>query len=297
MIITKLKGGLGNQMFQYACGKALSLRNKDTLKLDISGYKSQGSDTPRYYSLSHFKIKNEAIATDAEIAKIKYPLGVLSKALLFANLFVKTKIFRDFNIGWHKNIATKTGDVYLDGFWQTEKYFADVSGDIRNEFSLKEGLAGNSLTMATAIAGNAHVPSVSMHVRRGDVARDAATNPYFGCTPPEYYARALEYIAAHVKEFHVFVFSDDIEWVKKNITIPYPVTYVSGSGAGNQIPDYEELTLMSMCAHNIIANSSFSWWGAWLNPRNDKIVIAPKEWIKRGKRMHKDTVPNTWMQL
>jgi hypothetical protein len=290
MIITKLKGGLGNQMFQYACGRALSLRNKDQLKLDISGYERQGTDTPRSYSLSHFKIKETTIATPGEISKIAFSIKDM----------LRRKLLRDFNIGWKKNIILKKGDIYLDGFWQTEKYFSDVGDAIKKEFTLTNPLGKNAAAIAEMISSEQSAqstPSVSVHIRRGDVARDAATNPYFGCTPPEYYSRALQYLAERIKNFRVFVFSDDIEWVTKNIAIPYPTTYVSSNDPARQIPDYEELALMSLCDHNIIANSSFSWWGAWLNPRMDKIVIAPKKWIQRGEKIHKDTVPPSWIRL
>jgi hypothetical protein len=299
MIIIALKGGLGNQMFQYACGRALSLHDNEPVKLDISGYaKTRTSDTPREYSLSHFSIKEKTIATNEEIRALKYPYGIVSKGWRF----IRTKIFRQFNLDWNPRIFSKKGPRYLDGYWQTEKYFVDYADDIRREFSLEKPFGTAAQAIADTISTGQ--PAVSLHVRRGDVARDAATNRYSGITTPEYYARALAFLAEKlstlgIKNFHVFVFSDDIEWVKQNIPIPLPTTYVSEKleiGVP-KIPDYEELVLMSMCDHNIIANSSFSWWAAWLNRNHDKIIIAPKIWIRGNGTKHKDIAPASWIRI
>ncbi len=303
MIITRLRGGLGNQLFQYACGRALSLRTDNSIRLDVEGYAKEAQeknrkDTQRSYSLSHFNIRAE-IATSEEIRAFKYPLGIISKGWRFA----KVKIFRQFNTGFIPKILSKRGDVYLDGYWQTELYFNDHEKEIRADFTLKNPLGSAAADVAAQIRG---AESVSIHVRRGDVARDAATNPYFGISTPDYYAAAINHIVSLSKNTNentgksinsprFFVFTDDVAWVKENIKIPEPCTFVSGKN----IPDYEELVLMSLCRHNIIANSSYSWWGAWLNANPEKIIIAPKEWVNgaHNRKMHKDTVPSAWIRL
>jgi hypothetical protein len=297
MIITRLRGGLGNQLFQYACGRALSLRTGNPLKLDVSGYEKgvqerNRADTQRAYSLSHFTIE-ENIASAEEIRALKYPLGIVSKGWRF----VKVKIFRQFNTGFIPRILSKTGDIYLDGYWQTEIYFRDHENKIRQDITLKEPLSPAAAAIALDIQKTV---SVSIHIRRGDVARDAATNPYFGICTPEYYGAALNYMNEHVEDPHVFIFSDDPDWVRQNIKIPQPFTFISDKNPDGSLRDYEELILMSLCRHNVIANSSFSWWGAWLNANPDKVVVAPKAWITgagRDKRLHKDTVPSTWIRL
>ncbi len=292
MIITKLNGGLGNQMFQYACGRAMAIRNKDALKLDISDFKSsRNSDTPRDYLLSHFNIQSDGIASPDEISAIKQP--------------ERTQL-PFYNIGFVPRIMHKKGDAYLDGYWQTERYFADCAEAIRQDLSLRNPMGRPGQSMEEEIRGEPD--SVSIHVRRGDVARDASTNPYAGVTTFEYYAKALECVGMKLKKPHVFIFSDDPKWVAENIRIPFPSTAVSGAG----IPDYEEIVLMSLCKHHIIANSTFSWWGAWLDSRPDKIVVAPKRWIRRLQlrnpfklnlklfiysRRHKDTVPKSWIRI
>jgi hypothetical protein len=295
MIITRLNGGLGNQMFQYACGRALALRNGDMLKLDISEYapgRSNGIDALREYSLSHFNIE-EAIAGEAEVRQARRPFGISSK---YADLFRK-KILRHYNVGFNPHILRKKTagrGIYLDGFWQSENYFADCADAIRKDFILKKPLSAAAQTIAEAIKSG---PAVSIHIRRGDVAHNAAQNPYYGICTPDYYSRALVNVARKVKNFRVFVFSDDIEWTKKNISIPFPTTYVSPAVVNDGLPDYEEIVLMSMCDHNIIANSSFSWWGAWLNKNPGKIVIAPARWSTRNEKWHADTVPQSWTRI
>jgi Glycosyl transferase family 11 len=301
MIIVTIKGGLGNQLFQYACGRALALRNKDILKLDISGYSQKNSDTLRSYSLWKFHII-ESIATQTEISSFKDPHN------LFSKFYRKIKTKLGFaNIEFIPRTLTLKGNVYLNGYWQTEKYFADCAETIRREFTLKDPLGPAAQRFADMIdaagtAADAIEPAtISLHVRRGDVARDAWKNPYYGITTPEYYARALERAREEISRrngsgaapIRVFVFSDDIEWTRRNIAIPFPTTYIEGPG----IADYEELMLMSRCRHHIIANSSFSWWGAWLDPRPDTIVIAPKEWIRKRKRQHKDICPDSWLRV
>lgn len=302
MIISRLSGGLGNQLFQYAYGRALSLRSGSPLKLDIDGLvRSAKGDTPRPYLLSHFNIQAE-IATIDEIRRLKYPLGIVSKGWRYAS----TKILRKFNVGFEPGLfaryarrAAKGGDIYLYGFWQTERYFEGAEDAVRADLTLKDpfGPAAAGIFAKINSAKRDGFMTISLHVRRGDVARDAMKNLYFGISTPEYYARAFDYLKSRFSQLSikpmVFVFSDDIEWAKQNISMPYPATYVEGAG----IADYEDLVLMSSCDHHIIANSSFSWWGAWLDVSPNKIVIAPKEWIRKKRRQHRDTVPSSWIRV
>ena len=178
------------------------------------------------------------------------------------------------------------------GYWQSEKYFKENKDAIRKEFSLKSPLSPKAQEASAKIARAKC--SVSLHVRRGDYVSDAKTNQHHGTCGPGYYAQALEYIASKAgKDIAAFMFSDDIEWVKKNMLLPYSAIYVSSP----EIPDYEELILMSQCRHHIIANSSFSWWGAWLDPRADKIIVAPKQWVQVGNSKMKDVVPEGWVRI
>ena len=294
MIIINLKGGLGNQMFQYAAGRALSLRQQEKtekkieLKLDISGYsENNGIDTARHYALDVFKI-NVEVASQEEIRKLKYPYGIISKGLRF----LKTKILRRFNIGFISGIYNAKKSIYLDGFFQTEKYFIDKEEDIRSAFELSKPFGSKALEIQQRIISAPN--SVSLHVRRGDYVKDTKTNKHHGTCDAEYYKIALDQIRSKIsKDISIFVFSDDVEWVRDNMPITHPTTYVSSP----EIKDYEELILMSSCEHNIIANSSFSWWGAWLNQNKNKIVMAPREWVRTGKSELRDICPTSWIRI
>ena len=291
MILINLKGGLGNQLFQYATGRALSLRNDNKLKLDITGYsKNNNIDTVRHYALSPFDIKAE-IASAAEIKKLKYPFGLISKGWRF----FKTTALRIFNISFNPKIFYSKKPLYLDGFFQTERYFIDKEDEIRKDLTLKDSLSPRALEVLSKI--NSCPNSVSLHVRRGDYVSDKSTNLHHGTCDPSYYTKAVEYMSTKIgNNIHIFVFSDGIEWAKENIKFPYETSYVSPIKS-TPLDEIEELILMSKCKHNIIANSSFSWWGAWLNQNRDKIVIAPKRWVLMGEKNYKDIIPSTWHRI
>jgi len=283
MIITHLGGGLGNQMFQYALGRKMSLKNKDIFKLDISAYDVKN---PRQYELGHFNII-ENIATPEEIRKIKLPYGFFSRLIRS----FKARVLRVFNVEFKPHILEKKGNMYLDGFWQTEKYFTDIRENLLKDFSLKNGLKESAAFVAKKIESTTN--PVSLHVRRGDYAQDAYTNAYWGTCDPSYYTRTLAFLKNKIGNFTLFIFSDDIDWVKENMTFDMPTVFVSNQ----TIADYEEIILMSKCSHHIIANSSFSWWGAWLGQNPQKIVLAPKRWQIKSPHRVKDIVPNSWIKI
>lgn len=290
MIIINLKGGLGNQMFQYACGRAFQLRRaskgeQTVLKLDPSGYAAaMASDTPRKYELGGWNVV-ESIATADEVRRAKYSFGILSKAARF----FRAKVLKQHYISFVPGTLSRTGDVYLDGFFQDERYFQDFAADIRKDFMPKGPLSARSDAFHKQIVGDDR--SVSLHVRRGDYATTASAE--FISLDPSYYAAALAHIRTVVPNPHVYVFSDDIAWAKANIALPADAEFVSDP----KTPFFEEIFLMSACRHNIIANSSFSWWGAWLNANPNKIIVAPKAWAKRHTSWYKDIIPPTWKRL
>ena len=289
MIVTRMSGGLGNQMFQYAIGLNLAHKNNDALLIDAAGYtkiQNSSKDTIRNFELDKFNISSR-LGSNSEIDEIKYPLGLISKI----NRLIQKKILRRFNHDYCPDLLSKKGNVYLDGFFQSEKNFMESSGLIRKEFSLKQEFINGQ---ATKILENiSHHTSVSIHIRRGDYAQDKKTNKYHGLCPISYYENAISLITSKIENPHFFIFSDDIEWVKKNLPINHPHTFVSD---GILIPQ-QEMYLMSKCKHNIIANSTFSWWGAWLNENPDKIVIAPKKWVNIEPNPHPNIIPETWITI
>ncbi|MFZ2152243.1 MAG: alpha-1,2-fucosyltransferase, partial [Minisyncoccia bacterium] len=230
MIIVKIHQGLGNQLFQYALARKMSLKNKDIFKLDISSYTAMGSDTPREYSLKHFNII-ENIATPEEVRRIKLPYGILSSVYRW----FEKHVLRVFNIEFKPEILNKKGDMYLDGLWQSEKYFSDIREVLIKEFSLKQPLGGEATSIAEQIKKTPN--SVSLHVRRGDYVYNPISNAYLGTCSLAYYVDALTFLKKRLETCAVFVFSDDLEWVKTHMVFDVPVIFVSNLN----IADYEEL--------------------------------------------------------
>lgn len=290
MIVTKLVGGLGNQMFQYAAGRKLALLHNTELFLDTSEYVHVKN---RHYALGNFRIK----AKEYTGKKLKMrELYTLEKRILqfapflYDYIYPGFRLYKEKSFRFDKEVFTLPDGTYLSGYWQSYKYFEDIENTIREEFSLKKR---SSQTLNTEEQITKEI-SVSLHIRRGDYISDETTNKYHGVISPEYYRKALKMISKRSGKVNVFIFSDDSDWVKKNLKISLPVTYVSGDG---RFDDQEEMYLMSKCTHHIIANSSFSWWGAWLNRNERKIVIAPKRWFKKEGTDTADFLPRDWIRI
>lgn len=286
MIITRLKGGLGNQMFQYALGRKMSLINNDVLKLDVSEFDRALSvgNIYRPFSLGRFNIIKD-IAAPEEIRALEYPYGSIS---IMINWF-KRKILRQTHTVFEPEILELSGNVFLDGYWQSPKYFEDIRDDLLKEFSLTEPLRGYAIEIAEQMN---NCKSVSVHIRRGDYVKNPRVLKEFGICRAGYYKKAVSLLLKEHKNITFFVFSDDIEWVKNNLDLPKTVVYVSHS----DLDDATELYLMSLCKHNIIANSSFSWWSAWLNQNPKKLVIAPTPWFDTVK-YDPALIPESWIQI
>lgn len=268
MIVIRLIGGLGNQCFQYAMARHLAEINRVELKLDISEFEVYKLHA---YAMGNMNIP-ERFATPGEIAGLKR---------------VKEKHFH-----FDPEILRLPDGVYLHGYWQTEKYFLQIADILRRELSPKEPVTGKNLEIAGRIAAS---DSVSVHVRRADYLPNTYAEQLFEPCSLDYYMHAVKHIAGAVGKPHFFVFTDDKTWARDNFKLPYPVTLVDHNGPDK---NYEDIRLMSLCKHNIIANSSFSWWGAWLNKNPGKIVFAPKKWFTGKARSNpKDIVPESWLRV
>lgn len=291
MIIVKLIGGLGNQLFQYALGRHLAEIHHTELKLDITGFDEYKLHA---YSLGHFTIV-ENFATKEEVARFqKYKRKPGRRWYIFNKLIAERRYIQQRQFHFDPRVLRTGNNVYLDGDWQTEKYFKDIESIIRKEITVKTPLSGKDKGVADAIDATA---SVMMHIRRGDYVSDPISSQYFGTQGLDYYKKAMDIITEKITNPHVFVFSDDHAWVKENIRLGVPTTYVDHNGADK---NYEDLRLMSLCKHHIIANSSFSWWGAWLSQNPDKIVVGPKKWFHNPKKKTtstEDVLPEGWIKL
>jgi hypothetical protein len=273
-------------MFQYAAGRALADKHRTELKLDITAFPNYRI---RKYGLGYFNIK-ENFAIPEEIRKFTWTSNRYLKKILgkigLPKTYVKESYFH-----FAPQILSLPDNRYLEGFWQSEKYFKSVEAGIRREFSLKpEYYSGiDQDTMAAIKSSNA----VSVHIRRSDyVSNSAASKLYSNCSL-DYYSRAVAYVAERESNLKLFMFSDDIAWVRQNLHFQFPIVYVDhGADRG-----HEDMALMSMCRHNIIANSTFSWWGAWLNPDPKKIVIAPQSWFRPNTLNDQDLIPEPWVKL
>lgn len=293
MIIVTLTGGLGNQMFQYATARRLAEQHSTILKLDISGFEQYKLHR---YSLHCFHIW-EYLATDNEIKNIcgennlfrKASKKILSK---LKNLpYHKPKILTEKYFHFDPKILDAPNNILLNGYWQSEKYFSDIPDILRRELVIKYQQDLMSAKFAEQIQ---KTESVSLHVRRTDYVNNSLTNQIHGTCDKEYYTQAVKYIGDRISDPHFFIFSDEPDWARDNLKLGYPTTIVDCNDASR---NYEDLRLMSSCKHNIIANSSFSWWGAWLNQNNHKIVIAPKHWFNDSSKNTKDLIPDQWIKI
>jgi hypothetical protein len=289
MVIVKLHGGLGNQMFQYATGRRLAHVLQTDLKLDITGFER---DPLRIYHLSCFRIQ-EQFATPREIANFagRKPWNVMFQRLhpRFAYTVIREKPFPRFV----PEVLCARGNVYLKGYWQSEKYFYDIRAMLLQEFAWRQNLDAENMKVVQDIQQH---NAIAIHSRRGDYVTNPQTQQFHGTCSLEYYHQAVEIITARVEHPHFFVFSDDPEWCQRNIQTDFPTIYMTHNPPER---GHDDLRLMAQCKHFILANSSFSWWGAWLADYPEKMVIAPNDWFGNiDANRHTDhIVPKQWIQI
>ena len=292
MVIVRIFYGLGNQMFQYAAARRLAHVLGTDLKLDISCF-DHWKVFP--YGLRAFNIR-EDIATPSETAAF----NSLSIESWFGKKLFRLKqmlTLRGWTILYENDIRpvdprvlNARGNVYLGGYWQSEKYFADIADILRKEFTVRAAPDPKSREIAARIRA---CESVGVHVRRAQLASAEQRNQTHGpCCSLEYYRECAARIAARVRDPHFFVFSDEPGWAAENLRFDHPVEFVTHNGEER---NYEDLRLMSLCRHQIIANSSFSWWAAWLNPNPEKMVFATRQWLHRDLERARDLIPASWI--
>lgn len=287
MIVTRLIGGLGNQMFQYAVGRALAARRGVPVAIDRRGFAE--------YKVHAYGLDNFALAAqDAPDWALPRSAGGGRVQRLLRRLrgTGPLKLVVESGMAFDPTIVTLPDNVYLDGYWQSERYFADMADTIRADFQVRHAPSAANAEWLQRIGDSL---SVSIHVRRGDYVSNPAANKFHGTCGLDYYERAIADIRARVDGEPVFfVFSDDPDWTRDNLNFAGCVQhFIRDNDAAT---NYEDLRLMAACRHHIIANSTFSWWGAWLNPRADKTVIAPARWFAET-RDTSDLLPQEWVRL
>ena len=293
-IIVQLNGGLGNQLFQYAFARSLSVQLKREFRLDLAPFATYYKADP--YGLGKFNIK-EQIARDSDLlgfiwlrkhnAFFRFIYHRLRLKYLFSFFYYIERTFM-----YDQQVSSSEASYY-EGFWQTEKYFKNIEDELRKEITLKASFSEHSQEILEQIE---KTNAVSLHVRR---YASEHINPWHGFCSLEYYVEAINLIAKSFPNPHFFIFSDNYPWVIENFlpileSLGHPFTLVENDNGKNS----EDMILMSHCKHHIIANSSFSWWGAWLNPRKDKMVIAPKKWFANApKNDTRDLLPEGWIKI
>jgi hypothetical protein len=291
MIISEVIGGLGNQMFQYAAGWSLAEAKKTIFKLDISAYSyysmHKGYELDRVFSLQ------SAFASAADLKQIlgwqRYSLcRRVIKRPYFSSLR-KTSLLLESGFAY-SDLRPRVSDLaYISGYWQSEKYFLNYANEIREKFTFAPILDDANKKWAELIARK---NSVSIHVRRGDFFHGKNAS-YHGVCTVDYFASAIRYIKERVSNVEFFIFSDDLNWAIRNINSTMPCHFIADNKGEKS---FNDMRLMRLCKHNIIANSSFSWWGAWLNSNESKIVIAPTNWFV-AEIDTRDLLPATWVTL
>lgn len=294
-VIVEIFCGLGNQMFQYAAGRALAMRHDAPLYISQTHLRQ---DPLRQYQLHVFNIQAQLL-TDEQQNHCRDIVGerhrgkrALRKAMrrVMPGLFLKH--FQDRDFAWRPEFESLQPMCYLEGYWQDERYFLPIRQTLLKDLAIKEPATGRNLELSQEIS---QCTAVSLHVRRGDYLRPDTASHMAHCTL-DYYRKAIEHVTCRCENPVFYVFSDDIPWVREHLPIHEPVVFVDHNDGSTA---HWDMRLMSLCRHNIIANSSFSWWGAWLNAHANKIVCYPGQWYNDPRRneLHLRSQPATWVRL
>jgi Glycosyl transferase family 11 len=291
MITVLLNGGLGNQLFQYATGRALSLKHGVDLFLDLSLLNRPASgDTLRNFELGAFSCYDSLNVVDL----MRKPCGnfraAFNRILLSAGIRIKGQdVFKELGCSYNPLIHRAPAECIIEGFWQSERYFSHIKDLLLKELSLKA--PSHNWTEAV---GNLPFCSAAVHIRRGDYISNPVAAGFHGVCSQEYYRAAVDLVRQRYPDAVFLVFSDDPSWCRAQLDLGTEFCLAEDLNLNGPA---EEMLLMSRCRHQIIANSSFSWWGAWLNSSTDKLVIAPSRWFSEPSVDTSDLVPEGWVRL
>ena len=293
MIVVRLMGGLGNQMFQYAASRRLALQHGTDLKLDLSWFAEQSL---RKYELDTLCILAEiATKEDLTLFDLEDAVSLAGRLRKFfrrakkAGGYLALQEEREFH--GNSDVLNAPDNVYLAGYWQTDEYFSDIRTVLLEEFAPAKELTPADQAFADKIAEST---SVAVHVRRGDFVSNPKTTAFHGLCGEAYYEKAFSRVASRIKDAKFFIFSDDIPWSKENLHPPGETCFIERP---HKVPSIVDLHMMRLCRHNIIANSSYSWWAAWLNENPDKSIIAPLKWFEMKGYDTINLIPTGWTRL
>nr|WP_235891709.1 alpha-1,2-fucosyltransferase [Flavobacterium gawalongense] len=292
-MIIKLQGGLGNQMFQYAFAYILAKKNKDIITIDKSFFErveKKSGFTPRKFELDIFN-HNFTKASKIDLLSFQH-LSIFNKVKKKLG-FNYPKIYNETSFGFQQSALNLKSPIHISGYFQSYEYYIGYEKLIKKIFSFSiDKLDQVNKELNLTIKGK---NTIAIHIRRGDYVNDEITEQYHGSCSLEYYLEGIKLLASEKKEYTLVFFSDDSVWVKKQFeNLPYSKIFIDYNTNENS---WKDMFLMSSCNHNIIANSSFSWWAAWLNENPEKKVIAPKEWFKAKKIDIQTLLPTEWIKL
>lgn len=288
MIVVRLCGGLGNQLFQYAFARVLALRHSTEVVLDLSWYKNiPVGNTKRVFELDKYGIFGRE-ASPSESRWFVLHQGRIVTRLNFIPR--RWKHIRESGFDFSPPALELPDNVYLDGYWQSYMYLEGMESTLREELTPNIPLSAADKNIADQINKS---NSVSLHVRRGDYVSNKSAAKNHGLCSLDYYREAVALVQSKLSNPRFFVFSDDPAWSKENLPLPDDSVFVTHNDSETA---FQDLRLMSMCHHQVIANSSFSWWGAWLNSHVGKIVIAPRQWFGDARETP-TLIPKEWIRL
>jgi hypothetical protein len=293
MVIVKLMGGLGNQMFQFAAARRLALANQTTLKFDtyfLQDRTLRENFTFRKYELDIFNL-NVCIATPKDIDKFCLRLVSSRRIDSLMNYIDPHYKYSENQFKFNPEVLRLPRNSYLEGYFQSEKYFIDYQNQIRKDFTFKNAPNEANQKLIDEIS---KTNSIAVHIRRGDFVSNSVTHEFHGVCSLSYYYESIKYLKSKINDPVFYIFSDDMNWVKLNFDKALALNFVELNNAENKSND---LRLMTVCNHHIIANSTFSWWGAWLSKNPGKIVIAPQRWFASDEMNFEDVVPENWIKL
>lgn len=288
MIVVRLMGGLGNQLFQYAAGRQVAELNQTELLLDTTFLTdTPPGDTVRDFELDKFNV----VATIASSDTIKsfggtgFSLKDCCSTFVFSFFDKKKYKFNDY--GFDARLLRLRGNYYIRGFFQSDKYFNSIESLVRKDLTIRSEFISKDFVLAERIR---NTNSVSIHIRRGDYIRNLSSSNALAVCSKDYYVKSINYIKSRLgDDVHFYIFTDDEEWVRREMKWDINSTLITGKTS------VEDFYFMSMCKSNIIANSTFSWWAAWLNDNPDKIVVMPKHWTVNHKTEDIDLKPPKWI--
>lgn len=294
MITVRLEGGLGNSMFQYALGRMLSIERGSELRFDISSYATNPIADCSYW-LEGFNLDIQGrLADSEEIKRLQQYRSIPGTRHQLRNfLYADPTIYIEEKeaLVFQPDVLNAQKTVYLHGWWQSEQYFEHIRDVLLKDFTVRTPLQGKNAVVAEQMR---NTNSIGIHMRRLDYTSNPKTRAFHGELPQAYYDQALEKMA--VENPTLFIFSDDPAWVREHIQFPHPTVYIDWNDWLTQ--QHEDIRLMSMCKNFIAANSSFSWWGAWLIQNPEKRIVVPTPWVADPKMAKKLAIlPENWIKI